>query len=81
VNEAKLKLDNGSTFTVKAKNLSTANIYIQSVSLNGKPWNYTFITHADIMNGGDLQFTMGPKPNKKWATSETSRPFSISANQ
>ncbi len=79
VNEARIKLDNGSVFKVKANSLTKENIYIQSVTLNGKPWNYSFITHPDIINGGELVFSMGPKPNKKWAVAENSKPFSISA--
>ncbi len=78
--EATLKLDNGNSFTVKAKRLSALNIYIQSVSLNGKTWNYSYITQADIMNGGELQFIMGPKPNKKWAQAKGSKPFSMTGN-
>ena len=57
-----------------AKNAGKANFYIQSVKLNGKNYNNTYITHSDILNGGELEFTMGPQPNKKWGTALTSRP-------
>ncbi|HEY3296511.1 MAG TPA: GH92 family glycosyl hydrolase [bacterium] len=56
------------TFTVTAKNVSDKNIYVQSVSLNGKPLTSTFITHNDIISGGTLAFIMGPVPNKSWGT-------------
>lgn len=53
------KLDSGKTFTVKAEGLSDVNKYIQSVTLNGKPLKSTIIKHSDIIEGGELIFTMG----------------------
>jgi predicted alpha-1,2-mannosidase len=52
----------GGKFTVKAKNNSKKNVYIQSVTLNGKPYNKLYITHQDLLKGGILEFTMGAKP-------------------
>ena len=34
--EAKINLENGKTFTIKASNVSGKNIYINSAKLNGK---------------------------------------------
>ena len=78
VSEATLKLDNGKTFSIKALLLNKENIYIQSVTLNGVPLNKTWFTHSDIINGGEIVFTMGPKPNKKWGTAPDSKPYSLS---
>jgi predicted alpha-1,2-mannosidase len=78
VSEATIRLDNGKTFTVKAPLLSKENIYIQSVKLNSTPLNKTWFTHSDIINGGEIVFTMGPKPNKKWGTASDSKPYSLS---
>jgi putative alpha-1,2-mannosidase len=74
-------VDNGRKFIVKAINLSDQNIYIQSVMLNGQPWNKTYITHEDLMKGGELIFNMASKPNKKWGTSKESRPYSVSTDE
>lgn len=57
-----LRLENGKRFTVKALNASKENIYIQSATLNGKPYPETFITHQDILNGGVMEFVMGSEP-------------------
>jgi predicted alpha-1,2-mannosidase len=65
-NEAKVNLENGKVFTVKADNRSKKNLYIQSATLNGKPLNTPFLKHEDIMNGSTLVFEMGPEPNKNW---------------
>ena len=55
----------GGKFTVTAKNNSAENRYIQSVTLNGIPYEVPFISHADIMAGGELVLTMGAEP-KVW---------------
>ena len=63
VDTALIHLENGKTFNVKALNNNSKNIYIQSVTLNGKAINRNYITHKEIMNGGVLVFTMGKSPN------------------
>lgn len=73
---AVIQLENGKTFTVTAMNLSDKNVYIKSMKLNGKQYNKTYITHADIVNGGDLIFEMSNKPNKKSSAYE--KPYSFS---
>lgn len=72
--EVKLHLPAGKIFIVKTKNLSAKNIYIQSATLNGHPYTHAFITHHDIINGGEITFEMGPKPNKRWGTQPADRP-------
>lgn len=57
--EAQINLENGNVFTIKANNVSPKNIYVQSVTMNGKPLDGLFIKHEDIMNGGVLEFEMG----------------------
>jgi len=57
--EAQIKLENGNTFTIKAKNVSDKNIYVQSATMNGKPLEGFFVKHEDLMNGGTLEFEMG----------------------
>jgi predicted alpha-1,2-mannosidase len=71
-----INLENGKKFTVKANNLTTNNIYIQSATLNGKEYNKSWFTHNDIMNGSKLVFEMGSSPNKKWGVAKETRPSS-----
>jgi predicted alpha-1,2-mannosidase len=72
--KSSIHLDNGKTFTVIAKNNSDDNKYIQSAELNGKPFNKTYFSHEDIMNGGTLVLVMGNRPNKQWAVGEGAIP-------
>ena len=53
-------------FTVIAHNLSKENIYIQSVKVNGQPYNKSYITHELIISGATLEFMMGNKPGTVW---------------
>ncbi|WP_299075334.1 GH92 family glycosyl hydrolase [uncultured Paraglaciecola sp.] len=62
VDSAQITLDNGKVFSVIANNQSPKNVYVKSVSLNGKPLNRYTITHQEIMQGGQLVFTMSESP-------------------
>ena len=64
--EMRLNLDNGKTFTVLAPNVSRENIYIQSVKVNGQPYNKSYITHQQIMDGATVEFVMGNQPGEIW---------------
>lgn len=78
--EAKISLPGGKSFVVKAINNSKENKYIQSATLNGQPFNRTWIGHDEIVKGGELVFEMGSEPNKKWGTGKNTVPFSMSKN-
>ncbi|MEN7549094.1 GH92 family glycosyl hydrolase [Rapidithrix thailandica] len=73
--ETVFQVATGKTFTVKAEGLSAENVYVQSVKLNGKEYPNTYITHQDIMNGGELVFVMGQAPSE-WGTSAEASPLS-----
>ena len=75
--ESVITLENGKKFTIEAKGASEKNIYIQSATLNGQPYDKSYILHKDIMNGGILSFVMGDSPNKEWASSAGSLPPSM----
>ncbi len=75
--DASIQVRNNKSFRIKALNNSTENKYIQSATLNGQPFNRTFINHEEIISGGELIFEMGPNPNKKWGTDKKSIPFSM----
>jgi len=54
-------------FTVIAHNNSAVNKYIQQAKFNGKTLNTPWFTHQQLMAGGTLELTMGPRPNRSWA--------------
>ncbi len=61
-----IKMPNNTIFTILADDTSDKNIYIQSATWNGKPFNRTSITHNEMLQGGTLHFKMGSTPNKNW---------------
>jgi predicted alpha-1,2-mannosidase len=73
-----IQLENGKKFIIKAHQVTNKNIYIQSAKLNGKPFDKSYLTHQQIMDGGVLDFIMGDTPNKSWASSVRSCPPSMS---
>lgn len=78
VDKAEVTMPNGKTFTIEAENNSEKNFYIQSVTLNGKPYDKVYIHHQDMMEGGKLVFKMGPEPNKEYGKDKNSWPKSVS---
>lgn len=60
---AKIYLENGKSFTIHAKNISDDNFYVQSASLNGKGYSNSYLSHFDIMKGGNMVFDMDKKPS------------------
>ncbi len=75
----RLHMGDGGTFEVIAKNNSPENMYIQSATLDGKPWNKPWFSHEDIKGGATLVLTMGPTPNKNWGSAPEAAPPSLSS--
>nr|WP_249665358.1 GH92 family glycosyl hydrolase [Mucilaginibacter sp. Bleaf8] len=74
--EATIQLPGGKNMRLVARNNSDKNIYIQRVTLNGKSYTKSYITHADLVKGGELVFEMGSKPNLNWGKLQQDRPYS-----
>ena len=64
----------GGTFTIEAKNNSARNLYIQSATWDGKPFDRCWFSQAELAKGGTLVLNMGPRPNKKWGAAASARP-------
>lgn len=58
-----IRLGNGKTITIYGQNANDENIYVHSLTVNGKPWNSPFITHDELKNGATLRFTMSREPS------------------
>ncbi|UKZ82789.1 hypothetical protein TrVFT333_010587 [Trichoderma virens FT-333] len=55
------------TLRIKAHGLSNNSFFVQSLKVNGKAWNKSWLEHSDIAKGGLLEFVLGPEP-KSWDT-------------
>lgn len=78
--KASIKLGEGKTFDIICSNYSPENKYIQSAKLNGVDWNKSWFAHEDLIKGGKLEFVMGNRPNKQWASDKASIPPSFEMN-
>lgn len=63
LDSAEITLSNGNTLKMTALNQSDKNVYVSGVTLNGQPLDGCYVTHEQLMNGGELIFTMTDKPN------------------
>lgn len=64
IESAEIALSNRKTLKITANNQSDKNIYVSSVTLNGEKLDGCYVTHLQLMNGGELVFTMSDIPNK-----------------
>lgn len=74
---AELDVGNGRTLRIVANNSSAQNVYVQSLTWNGKPINRSWMRHADLAAGGTLEFSMGAKPNKAFGANKEDLPPSF----
>jgi predicted alpha-1,2-mannosidase len=72
-----INLENGKKFVVDAPLNDKDHVYIQSSTLNGKPYTKNFITHNDLIKGGILKLEMSNKPNEQRGLSADDKPFSL----
>jgi predicted alpha-1,2-mannosidase len=69
-------LENGRSLVINAPSNSARNIYVQSLQVNGKKWDKSYLPHAEIASGGVLDFEMGSAPSS-WATGPDAAPPSL----
>ena len=77
VDRAEIELGPDKKLKVEVKRTSPSDCYVQSVVLNGKPHNRLWFRHADIADGGVIEFTMGPEPSR-FGTDDSAIPPSAS---
>lgn len=75
---ARVALADGKTLMVIAHNNSADNVYVQSLKVNGKPWDRAWIRHDDIAGGATLEFVMGDTPST-WGSGAAALPPSLTA--
>ncbi|MDQ7063573.1 MAG: GH92 family glycosyl hydrolase [candidate division KSB1 bacterium] len=74
--EAVLRLENGRTFTIRARRTKPGTLYIREARLNGRPWPSSALPHQAIMDGGELVFTLSDTPDRWWGVRPEHRPQS-----
>ena len=75
--KAVIHLENGNDITIIAENADSGP-YIQNMKMNGKTWSHNYIRFDDLMNGADIEITLGSEPDLKRGTAEEDKPYSYS---
>jgi predicted alpha-1,2-mannosidase len=73
-----LTFETGKQLVIEAPANSDANIYVQSLKVNGKPYTKNWIAHEDLIKGGKLLFEMKATPSKTRGVTDDAFPFSFS---
>ena len=58
IDSAEIRLSNGNVLKITAENQSPDNVYVSSVKLNGVEQDGIYVTHEQLMAGGELVFKM-----------------------
>ncbi len=61
--EVLITLQNGKRLSIQATRAHARDMYIKSMTWNGKPYAKTWLEHADLVQGGTLCFTMISRPD------------------
>ena len=78
VTRAEADLGGGRTLRVVAENQAAENVYVREVWLDGERLECNYITHDDLIRGGELRFVMSDRPNRERGTGARARPYSMS---
>jgi predicted alpha-1,2-mannosidase len=60
---ANMHFENGKALILKTINNSSENKYIQKIEWNGENYTKLYISHNELIKGGELIFTLGENPN------------------
>jgi len=72
-----IRLENGKRFVIQSDGNSAHNKYVQSARLNGKSYGRCYLAHEAIVEGGGIEFSMGPRPNVSWGAAGHDAPPSL----
>ena len=79
--KATLHFENGKNLVINAPDNSDKNIYIESMSFNGKEYTKNYLEHYELLKGGVLDIKMGDKPNMNRGVNPEDFPYSFSVNE
>jgi len=78
VERAEIDLGGNRTLVVIAENQGPGNVYVDQVWLNGKRLDRCYITHDEVVEGGELRFVMSGQTNRERGSGASARPYSMS---
>jgi predicted alpha-1,2-mannosidase len=76
---AEVELGEGKRLVIRAQRGSPQDKYISSLLFNGRPYNKVWFSHAAIVDGAEIVFNMGSRPNQDFGADPGSAPPSLSS--
>lgn len=76
--EATIHLPSGKDIVISALSNSKENLYLNSVTLDGKAHNNNYLSHSELVNGAMIMFEMSATPNMIRGTDPNNVPYSFS---
>lgn len=76
--KATLHFENGNNLVIDAQNNSKENLYIESLRVNGQESTRNYLKHADLLQGGTIEFKMSSQPNLNRGINDDDAPYSFS---
>ncbi|WP_394652246.1 GH92 family glycosyl hydrolase [uncultured Sphingomonas sp.] len=71
---AELRVGAGKRLVIEASGNGPTTPYVTAVEWDGRPWTKSWISHAELIRGGRLRFTMSATPNRDFGRALADRP-------
>ncbi len=76
VERAVIHLPNGKSLTVASVGMNEPQSFLKDVSLNGKSLDRSYVTHEELMQGGELKFVFSSEKDAGWSHRALQSPYS-----
>ncbi|PWB19911.1 GH92 family glycosyl hydrolase [Flavobacterium sp. HTF] len=76
-----VQFENGKELIINAPDNSETNRYVNKLKWNNSNHEKNYISHFDLLKGGELNFDMNDSPNLQRGTSVSDYPYSYSASK
>jgi len=81
VDRALIHLPNGKLLTIESVNQTEEHGFLKDVLLNGKSLDRSYLTHEELMNGGEVKFIFSSEKDADWSRRKLRAPYSETASQ
>jgi putative alpha-1,2-mannosidase len=61
-----IHLDNGKQYVIRGTNTAAQNCYVKGLLLNGVPYHRLWLSHAMLVQGGEMDFVTDTVPHTEW---------------
>ena len=80
VERAQLHLPNGKLLTIQSVNQAEKQGFLKDVLFDGKSLDRSYVTHEELMNGGELKFVFSSDKDAEWSHRTLRAPYSDSGS-